>query len=83
MTYAPTLETARLTLRPHHVDDYAACRSLWADAQVEAPSLRCIIHPDNAASIKMAEKLGFAALVDTELAGTPTRVFDRPKAVES
>ena len=53
----------------------------WADAQVEAPSLRCIIHPDNAASIKVAEKLGFAALVDTELAGTPTRVFDRPKAV--
>lgn len=177
MTYTPTLETARLTLRPHHVDDYAACRSLWADAQVvqhiggvpqdaqavwfrllryagmwamlgygmwaiedrdsgaflgeagllsaarglpeldgvpeagwvltpaawgrgvaseamtavltwadaqvEAPSLRCIIHPDNAASIKVAEKLGFAALVDTELAGTPTRVFDRPKAVES
>ena len=34
MTYTPMLETARLTLRPHHVDDYAACRSLWADAQV-------------------------------------------------
>ncbi|WP_370308226.1 GNAT family N-acetyltransferase [Sphingobium abikonense] len=50
----------------------------WADAHVDAPSVRCIIHPDNAASIKVAEKLGFAPLVDTHLAGTPTRVFDRP-----
>lgn len=51
----------------------------WADAHLYAPSLRCIIDPDNLASIKVAEKLGFHALVDTELAGRPTRVFDRPK----
>jgi len=52
----------------------------WSDAHVAAPSTRCIIDPDNAASIKVAEKLGFAMLTDTELGGKPTRVFDRPKA---
>ncbi|MDO7834719.1 GNAT family N-acetyltransferase [Sphingobium sp. HBC34] len=34
MADAPTLETIRLILRPHRVEDYAACRTLWADAQV-------------------------------------------------
>ncbi|MBZ9647862.1 GNAT family N-acetyltransferase [Sphingobium sp. 3R8] len=174
MTDVPTLETARLVLRPHRVDDYGACRTLWADpdvvrhiggvpldsqavwfrilryagmwpllgygmwvieardsgaflgeagllsaqrglaelegvpeagwvlgpqawgrgiateamqailnwsdAHLEAPSLRCIIDPGNMASIKVAEKLGFQMLTDTELGGKPTRVFDRPKA---
>jgi RimJ/RimL family protein N-acetyltransferase len=51
----------------------------WADAHVEAPSLRCIINPGNDASIKVAKKLGFHALTDTELGGKPTRVFDRPR----
>lgn len=174
MTQAPTLETIRLILRPHRVEDYANCRTLWADADVvrhiggmpqdsqavwfrilryagmwsllghgmwvieerdsgaflgeagllsaergiaelegvpeagwvlgpqawgrgiateamqaildwadahvAAPSLRCIIDPDNAASIHVAEKLGFQALVDTDYGGKPTRVFDRPKS---
>ena len=34
MTDAPTLHTNRLILRPHGIADYAACRALWADAQV-------------------------------------------------
>jgi RimJ/RimL family protein N-acetyltransferase len=174
MTVPPTLDTNRLILRPHRVEDYAACRALWADpdvvrhiggipldsqavwfrilryagmwsllgygmwvieardsgaflgeagllnaerglaelegvpeagwvlgppawgrgiateamqaifawadAHLEAPSLRCIIDPGNAASIKVAQKLGFQALTDTELGGKPTRVFDRMKA---
>jgi RimJ/RimL family protein N-acetyltransferase len=173
MSYAPTLETIRLILRPHRVEDYAACKALWADADVvrhiggqpqdaqavwfrllrsagmwsmlgygmwvieerdsgaflgeagllsaergiaelegvpeagwvlapegwgrgiateamhaifewadvhlDSPSVRCIIDPGNAASIKVAEKLGFHALVDTDYGGKPTRVFDRPK----
>lgn len=176
MTDAPTLDTIRLILRPHRVEDYAACAVLWADpdvvrhiggvpldrqavwfrilryagmwsllgygmwvieerdsgaflgeagllsaqrglpelegvpetgwvlcpqawgrgiatevmqailawsdAHVAAPSTRCIIDPGNAASIKVAEKLGFAMLTDTDLGGKPTRVFDRPKATD-
>jgi len=52
----------------------------WADAHVEAPSLRCIVDPDNAASIRVADKLGFDVLTDTALGGKPIRIFDRPKA---
>ncbi|OHC94986.1 MAG: GNAT family N-acetyltransferase [Sphingomonadales bacterium GWF1_63_6] len=51
----------------------------WADAHVDAPSLRCIIAPDHGASIRVAEKLGFVALVDRMLGDTPMRVFDRPR----
>lgn len=173
MIQAPTLETLRLTLRPHRVEDHGKCRTLWADADVvrhiggmpqdnqavwfrilryagmwsllghgmwvieerdsgvflgeagllsaergiaelegvpeagwvlgpqawgrgiateamqailgwadvhvAAPSTRCIIDPDNRASIKVAEKLGFHALIDTVYGGKPTRVFDRSK----
>lgn len=31
---APTLTTERLILRPHTVDDFAACCALWADPEV-------------------------------------------------
>lgn len=34
MMQALTLETLRLVLRPHRVEDYVACRALWADAGV-------------------------------------------------
>jgi RimJ/RimL family protein N-acetyltransferase len=172
MTQAPTLDTIRLILRPHRLDDYAACRRLWgdadvvrhvggvpqdaqavwfrllryagmwallgygmwvvedrdsgaflgeagllsaqrglpelegvpeagwvlgreawgkgvateamqgvldwADAHVDTPSIRCIIDPDNAASIRVADKLGFRPLTDTMLGDKPTRMFDRP-----
>lgn len=51
----------------------------WADDHVDAPSVRCIIDPANAASIKVAEKIGFAALTDAVHGGKPTRIFDRPR----
>ena len=175
MSNAPVLETPRLILRPHRVEDYAACRRLWADADVvrfiggtpqdaqavwfrllryagmwallgygmwviedresgaflgeagllsaerglpelagvpeagwvlgpqawgrgiateamsavlewadvhpHAPSIRCIVEPDNIPSIKVAEKLGFSALVDMLYGGKPTRVLDRPRSL--
>lgn len=52
----------------------------WADAALGAPSIRCIIDPDNDGSIKVAEKLGFVPLIDTLYGGKPTRVFDRRRA---
>ncbi|WP_253339387.1 GNAT family N-acetyltransferase [Sphingobium sp. OAS761] len=52
----------------------------WADLHAGAPSVRCIIDPGNDGSIRVAEKLGFAPLVDTMLGDRPTRVFDRPRA---
>jgi RimJ/RimL family protein N-acetyltransferase len=31
---APTLETQRLVLRPHHAEDFADCVAMWRDPQV-------------------------------------------------
>ncbi len=35
-TLVPALETERLLLRGHHVDDIAACAAMWADPAVNA-----------------------------------------------
>ena len=34
MTTAPTIETERLTLRPHRLDDFDAYAVMWADSVV-------------------------------------------------
>ncbi len=49
----------------------------WADANLDAATIRCIIEPDNGASIKVAGKLGFAEFGDAMLAGKAIRLFDR------
>lgn len=49
----------------------------WADAHLDAGTIRCIIEPDNGASIKVAGKLGFAEFGDAMLAGKAIRLFDR------
>jgi RimJ/RimL family protein N-acetyltransferase len=33
-TAAPVLETARLRLRPHRIDDFEACAAMWGDEEV-------------------------------------------------
>ena len=49
----------------------------WADANLDAATIRCIIEPDNGASIKVAGKLGFVEFGDAMLAGKAIRLFDR------
>ena len=51
----------------------------WADAQLDAPAIRCIIEPDHGASIRVAEKLGFVSLGDRMLGGNPIRLFERKR----
>lgn len=49
----------------------------WADAKLGGP-LSCIISPDNAPSLRVAEKCGFRELARTTFKGEPTIVFRRP-----
>ena len=49
----------------------------WADAHIEAPEYCCIIDPDNAASIRVAEKAGFRQSGRASYKGEPTLVFRR------
>ena len=38
----------------------------WADSELNAPEIRCIIDEDNAASMNVAEKLGFKFMQTTD-----------------
>lgn len=51
----------------------------WADANLDAPRTCCLIDPDNAASIRVAEKLGYAGREAARLGEADTWVFWRVK----
>ena len=49
----------------------------WADEYLEQPRTACIISPDNAASIRVAEKCGYREVCRTTYGGEPTLLYDR------
>jgi RimJ/RimL family protein N-acetyltransferase len=49
----------------------------WGDAHFGAGQTACIIHPDNLASIRVAEKCGYGKLQVTTYKGRPAIVFVR------
>ena len=52
----------------------------WLDDHVDAPRSCCLIDPDNAASIRVAEKLGYGDPVKALLSGkADTLVYFRPR----
>lgn len=53
----------------------------WADVDLAAPSIRCIIEDGNDASVRVAEKLGFRKFADAVLHDAPIGVFDRASGV--
>ena len=50
----------------------------WADAELGAASYPAIISPENAPSIRLAEKLGFVRETNTTYRGVPIALFRRP-----
>lgn len=53
----------------------------WADAELGAPEIRCIIDPGNVASHRVAAKLDFAEIGINEAAlGHPVHIYSRPSA---
>ena len=55
----------------------------WAWTALEAPRLISVIHPDNAASVRMAERLGLRFLRDDKMDDEPAAIFgiERPSPV--
>ena len=51
----------------------------WFDATIAAPRSVCMIDPDNVASIRVAERLGFAEFERALYRDAPIVLFDRPK----
>jgi len=58
---------------------YEACAAAldWADANLKAASYPAIISPENAASIRLAERLGFERVPDATYRGEPIALFRR------
>lgn len=53
----------------------------WGDAHLGARETVCMISPENAASIRVAEKIGFRETLRTTYKGDPVIIFHRkPKA---
>lgn len=52
----------------------------WGDRHLSSASSVCLIHPDNQASIRVAEKCGFHEYQRTEYKGQPTILLARQKA---
>ena len=59
---------------------FEACRAVldWAHANVEPTPIWAIIAPANEPSIRLAERLGFERLGETDYHGDPTLVLKRP-----
>jgi RimJ/RimL family protein N-acetyltransferase len=49
----------------------------WADAAFPATRQTCIIDPAHAASLRVADKLGFAAVTEAPFSGGVTRIHER------
>lgn len=50
----------------------------WGDGHFSNPRTVCMIGPDNAASLRVAEKCGYREWVQTHYKGQPATLFERP-----
>lgn len=51
----------------------------WADANLDARAVRCIIDPGNEASERVAAKLGFRRIGDSDALGHVVAIYSRPR----
>ena len=51
----------------------------WADANLDAKDVRCIIEPGNGASVRVSEKLGFRRIGDSDALGHVVDIYARPR----
>jgi RimJ/RimL family protein N-acetyltransferase len=60
---------------------HEACKAAveWADAVLDSPTYTAIISPENAASIRLAEKLGFERQPDATYRGETIALFRRKR----
>ena len=52
----------------------------WADRALKASRTVCMIAPDNAPSIRLAQRVGYAPYADTTYKGAAVTLFQRPLA---
>ena len=52
----------------------------WADGRFPGVRMTCIIHPDHAASLHVAGKLGFLRFAEADYHGSPMLILERVRA---
>lgn len=60
-----------------YASEAAAAALAWADEHLNAPEIVAVIDPDNAPSIRVAEKAGFDRREDADYRGEPILLFRR------
>lgn len=55
----------------------------WADANIDSARTVCIISPENAASIRVAQKIGYAEKLRTMLGEHETILCERTRSLDS
>ena len=61
-----------------YATEAAAAARRWANEALGLPPLMSFIHPDNSASLKVAERLGATFVEETQLRGMPRLFFRHP-----
>jgi RimJ/RimL family protein N-acetyltransferase len=64
-----------------HASEAVGAVTQWADSALSDPEIRCIIAPDNAPSIRVAEKNGFTQIDETENELGVSCVFSRVRRI--
>jgi len=54
----------------------------WSDARLTAPRTVCLIDPDNAASIRLAHRLGYKEFARGDYRGRPSLLMERSRGGE-
>ena len=86
--HAPAIDSARLSLRGHTTQDFTDSAAMWGDEAVTAaldwgadhfgsPRAWCLISPENAPSIRVAERVGFREHSRATYHDAPTIIFQR------
>lgn len=65
-----------------YATEAALAVSAWGDGRLQADRTACLIHPENAASIRVAGRCGYRESRRTAYRGEPTIVFVRDKPGE-
>ncbi len=49
----------------------------WKHEHFDGATVSCLVHPENEASMRVAERCGFRKVAETEYKGSPTIIFER------
>ena len=62
-----------------YASEAVAAVTAWGDRSLRSPRTVCLIHPENAPSLRVAEKSGYRVFERTEFSGAPVQFLERQR----